>query len=61
MRVTDRKPVPYYKLICFECGSTIEYKASEVRYCHITCPVCGTSLWAQTILPIKMKDENEVD
>lgn len=52
MIVVDKKPVPMYEVECFECHSKIQYKASEVFYCHITCPVCGTSLWASTIFPV---------
>ena len=58
MKVIDRKPVPYYELTCSECGSTIEYKASEVHNCHITCPVCETSLWASTCFPKTNRYEN---
>ena len=53
MEVIKRNPVPIYEVECFECGSIVQYKASEVYYCHITCPVCGTSLWAMTIQPVK--------
>ena len=53
MKVVDGKPVPIYEVTCFECGSKIEYLASEVSYCHITCPVCGSSLWANTISPVR--------
>ena len=56
MTVVDKKPVPMYEVECFECHSTIQYKASEVFYCHITCPVCGISLWANTICPINYKE-----
>lgn len=53
MKVVEGKPVPIYEVTCFECGSKIEYLASEVNYCHITCPVCGSSLWANTISPVR--------
>ena len=56
MIVVDKKPVPMYETECFECHSKIQYKASEVFYCHITCPVCGTSLWANTIHPVDKVD-----
>ena len=61
MEVVERKPVPIYEVTCVECKSRIQYKAAEVNYCHITCPVCGISLWANTICPVKMEgaEENE--
>lgn len=52
MEVVERKPVPIYEVTCYECQSKIRYKASEVYYGHIGCPVCGTSLWAMTIKPV---------
>lgn len=52
MQIVERKPVPIYEVTCFECGSKIRYKAAEVSYCHITCPVCRTLLWAMTISPV---------
>ena len=57
MNVVKRKPVPIYEVTCFECKSKIEYKASEVSWCHITCPVCGTALWATTVAPVRMEGE----
>lgn len=59
MIVVERKPIPIYEITCFECGSRIRYQASEVSYCHITCPVCRTSLWAMTINPVAYKDSEE--
>lgn len=59
MNVVERKPVPIYQVTCFECKSKIEYKASEVSLCHITCPVCGMSLWALTIAPVRMEESDE--
>lgn len=56
MEVIKRKPVPVYEVTCHECGSRIQYKASEVSLCHITCPVCGVSLWANTISPVRMEE-----
>lgn len=56
MEVIERKPVPVYEVTCHECGSKIQYKASEVYYFHITCPVCGMSLWANTSSPVRMED-----
>ena len=41
MEVVERKPVPIYEVECYECHSKIRYKASEVSWCHITCPVCA--------------------
>ena len=57
MIVVERKPVPIYEVTCCECKSIIQYKASEVYYCHITCPVCGMSLWANTSSPVRMEVE----
>lgn len=59
MKVVERKPVPIYSVTCFECKSKLEYRASEVYYCHITCPVCGTSLWAMTVCPDHYEDVDE--
>ena len=58
MEVIERHPVPIYEVECFECKSKIQYKNSEVYYAHITCPVCGTSLWASTIRPVRMEDND---
>lgn len=55
MNVIDKKPVPIYETECPECKSKIEYKKSEVHTCHITCPVCGVSLWADAIRPVRME------
>ena len=52
MTIVERKPVPIYEVVCFECGSRLRYHASEVHYCHITCPVCNTLLWAMTVSPV---------
>ena len=57
MIVIERKPIPIYEVECFECKLKIQYKKSEVFTCHITCPVCGVSLWANTISPVKMENE----
>lgn len=56
MEIVDRKPTPIYEVVCNECGSRIRYKAAEVSLCHITCPVCGVALWANTICPVAMDD-----
>ena len=55
MTIIERKPVPIYEVECFECKSKIQYKKSEVFTCHIQCPVCGVSLWADTIMPVKFE------
>lgn len=55
MEVIEKKPVPIYEVVCDECKSKIQYKASEVSWYHITCPVCGVSLWANTIVPVRME------
>ena len=59
MEVVERKPVPIYEVSCWECQSKIRYKNSEVYYSHITCPVCGTSLWAMTINPVCYQEVEE--
>lgn len=56
MIVVEKKPIPIYEVTCRECKSKIQYKASEVSLCHITCPVCGMSLWANTISPVRMEE-----
>lgn len=57
MIVVDRKPVPIYQVTCGECKSIIQYKASEVSLgCFITCPVCGKSLCATPIRPVRMEE-----
>ena len=56
MTVIERKPIPIYEVECFECKSKIQYKKSEVFTCHIICPVCGVSLWAETIMPVKFEN-----
>ena len=52
MEIINVKPVPIYEEECPECKSVIRYKACEVYYCHITCPVCGISFWANTCNPV---------
>lgn len=52
MEIVERHQVPIYEERCVECGSVIRYKASEVSWHHIVCPVCGVSLWANTICPV---------
>lgn len=59
MKVVEKKSVPIYEVTCFECQSRIEYKASEVNNCHITCPVCGTLLWAMTVTPKRFEEVEE--
>ena len=56
MIVTEKKPVPIYEVTCFECKSKIQYKRSEISICHIQCPVCGISLWADAIQPVRMEE-----
>ena len=57
MIVVDRKPVPLYEAECSECHSKIQYRKSEVSFCsYITCPVCGVSVWADTIRPVKYEE-----
>ena len=56
MIVVEKKPVPIYEVTCHECKSKIQYKKSEVFGCYIQCPVCGVSLWASTISPVRMEE-----
>ena len=60
MIVVEEHKTPIYELKCTECQSIIRYKASEVSWCHITCPVCGVSNWANTICPVEVKAKDEV-
>ena len=53
MIVVERKPAPVYEVKCWECGSKIHYKASEVIGGFISCPVCGVSIMALKIHPVK--------
>lgn len=59
MNVIKRNPVPIYSVVCYECNSEIEYTASETSYGHITCPVCGVCLWANTINPKRYEEPKE--
>lgn len=59
MTIIERKPIPIYEVECFECKSKIQYKKSEVFTCHIQCPVCGVSLWANIIMPVKFESGDE--
>ena len=52
MKIIDAQPIPIYESKCPECKSLIRYKACEVSFSHITCPVCGVALWASTICPV---------
>jgi hypothetical protein len=45
IEVIDRKPVPVYEIKCLECRSTIRYRAREVKWESLTCPVCGCPIW----------------
>ncbi len=56
MIVTEKNPVPIYEVTCFECKSKIQYKRSEIFICHIQCPVCGVSLWADAIQPVRYEE-----
>ena len=56
MIIAEKKPVLIYEVTCCECKSKIQYKKSEVSLCHIQCPVCGVSLLANTILPVKYEE-----
>ncbi len=59
MIVVEKKPVPIYEVTCFECKSKIQYMKSEVSFTHsIICPICGVSIWADTITPVRMDGES---
>lgn len=68
MKIINAQPIPIYESKCPECNSLIRYKACEVSFSHITCPVCGVALWASTICPaayelpveVKVSAENKV-
>ena len=57
MKIVKANGVPIYEVTCVECKSVIRYKAREVAFCHITCPVCGISLWANTVCPIAYESQ----
>lgn len=58
MEVVERNPVPIYEVTCSECKSRIQYKKSEVHFTgYITCPVCGISLWAVSLVPVEYRYE----
>jgi predicted RNA-binding Zn-ribbon protein involved in translation (DUF1610 family) len=58
MEVVERKPVPLYEAKCQECGSVLRYVAAEVDWTGaFRCPVCGVTVWAQTINPIGTLEE----
>lgn len=59
MTVVDRKPIPIYEVECYECHSKIQYRKAEVAFCSITCPVCGVSVQANTICPVRMESTDE--
>ena len=58
MEVIERKLVPIYEAECGECHSVLQYRAAEVHFTgYITCPVCGKSVWANTINPVRMEQQ----
>lgn len=59
MEVVEKKPVPIYEVKCHECKSRIRYKACEVSWSHIACPVCGVSLWASAINAVDYEPPKE--
>ena len=56
MEIIKKNPIPLYESICPECGSVFRYKACEVSLLHITCPVCGSSVCANTINPVNFRE-----
>ncbi len=59
MKVIDKRPVPIYEVECLECHSKVRYKASEVAWNHITCPVCGVWIWTDTICPVEYQEVDD--
>lgn len=59
MEVIDKQPIPIYEVVCYECKSKIRYKACEVFWGHISCPVCSVSLWAGTSCPVDYEPPKE--
>lgn len=57
MKIVKANGVPIYEVTCIECKSIIRYKACEVSWCHIICPVCGVSLWANMISPVAYESQ----
>lgn len=56
MKIIEKKPIPLYETECYECKSRLRYKAVDVSWCHVTCPVCGVSLWASTVSPVAFEE-----
>lgn len=56
--VIKEQPIPIYETTCYECGSVFRYKAAEVSWMHITCPVCGVTNWA-SLTPINDDTDGE--
>lgn len=57
MIIMEKNSVPIYEITCRECKSKIQYRKSEVSFTsYITCPVCGISNWANTILPVRYEE-----
>ena len=61
MRVVEINPVPIYEVACPECKSKleytkIEYTKADVYLYHIQCPVCGVSMWPDTICSKRMEE-----
>lgn len=59
MIIIEKKPIPIYESTCPECKSKIQYKKSEVFACYIQCPVCGVSIWTNTIMPVRYEEMKE--
>lgn len=60
MNVVEKKPIPIYQTECQECHSKIQYRNSEVSFTsYITCPVCGMSVWAEAMLPVRYEEDEE--
>ncbi len=58
MRECNEYEITIEKLSRHECHSKIQYKKAEVSFCsYITCPVCGVSSRANTILPVRYEED----
>ena len=61
IKIVKANNVPVYEKTCEECKSVIRYTAGEVAYGHITCPVCGSDIWANTSCPVAYEPPEEVN
>ena len=55
MEIIKENPVPIYELECNECHSVIHYQKSDAPYSMISCPVCGTLVFATGMNPVTIR------